>query len=125
MGGTHRLQDKNASGYALGDLFQSTAWGSYNWFSWLSSSVRGVYTEQGKLKNQFNGLIQQLGPMDYPKNYGGRYWDVGFGLNAFVPTGKLVGNNLSVEWLQPVSTDVNGYQLNRDGALSATWNYMF
>ena len=125
VGGTHRLQDKNASGYALGDLFQSTAWGSYNWFSWLSSSVRGVYTEQGKLKNQFNGLIQQLGPMDYPKNYGGRYWDVGFGLNAFVPTGKLVGNNLSVEWLQPVSTDVNGYQLNRDGALSATWNYMF
>ena len=125
VGGTHRLQDKNTSGYALGDLFQSTAWGSYNWFSWLSSSVRGVYTEQGKLKNQFNGLIQQLGPMDYPKNYGGRYWDVGFGLNAFVPTGKLVGNNLSVEWLQPVSTDVNGYQLNRDGALSATWNYMF
>lgn len=125
VGGTQRLQERNSSGYALGDVFQSTAWGSYNLFSWLSSSVRGVYTEQGKIKNHYNGLVQALGPMDYPKNYGGRYWDVGFGLNAFVPSGNLVGNNLSVEWLEPVSTDVNGYQLNRDGALSATWSYMF
>ncbi len=125
VGGTQRLQERNSSGYALGDVFQSTAWGSYNLFSWLSSSVRGVYTEQGKIKNHYNGLVQALGPMDYPRNYGGRYWDVGFGLNAFVPSGNLVGNNLSVEWLEPVSTDVNGYQLNRDGALSATWSYMF
>jgi hypothetical protein len=63
--------------------------------------------------------------MDYPKNYGGKYWDVGFGLNAFVPHGDLAGNNLSFEWLQPVATEVNGYQLNRNGALSATWSYAF
>jgi hypothetical protein len=66
-----------------------------------------------------------MGPMDYTKNYGGKYWDVGFGLNAFVPSGDLAGNNLSFEWLQPVATDVNGYQLDRNGALSATWGYAF
>ena len=63
--------------------------------------------------------------MDYPNNYGGKYWDVGFGLSAVVPSGDLAGNRVSVEWLQPIQDDVNGYQLERDGSLSATWSLMF
>jgi hypothetical protein len=125
LGGTVRLEDYNESGFAFGDIFQSTAWGSYSLLNWLSTSVRGVYTVQGAIKGQFNGTFNKLGPMDYPSSYGGRYWDVGFGINAFVPTGSLQGNNLSFEWLQPVSDDVNGYQLQREGALSATWSYAF
>ncbi len=125
VNGTKRLENKNASGYALGDIIQSTAWSSYQLLNWLSTSVRGVYTAQGGIKGEYNGFIDKMGPSDYPQNYGGKYWDVGFGINAFVPSGNLVGNNLSFEWLQPVSTDVNGYQLNRDGALAATWSYMF
>ena len=66
-----------------------------------------------------------LNKFDYTSNYGGRYWDVGFGVNAFVSTGTLQGNNLSFEWLQPVHTDVNGFQLPRSGALAATWSYVF
>jgi hypothetical protein len=125
VNGTKRLENKNESGYALGDIIQSTAWSSYQLLNWLSTSVRGVYTVQGGVKGEYNGFIDKMGPTDYPRNYGGKYWDVGFGINAFVPSGDLVGNNLSFEWLQPVSTDVNGYQLNRDGALAATWSYMF
>ncbi|MGZ8252827.1 MAG: DUF3570 domain-containing protein, partial [Methylophilaceae bacterium] len=163
VSGTKRLEDTNTSGYALGDLFQTTAWGSYNVFDWLSASVRGVYTLQGAIRGQFNehfvpnkefvtqvpgdadgdGVIAPgeviesvefrdawepytvSGPMDYPANYGGKYWDVGFGLNAFVLTGDLKGNSLSFEWLQPVSDNVNGYQLERNGALSANWSYAF
>ncbi|MCX7096927.1 MAG: DUF3570 domain-containing protein [Methylococcales bacterium] len=163
LSGTKRLDNRNASGYALGDLFQSTAWGSYNIFDWLSASVRGVYTWQGAIKGQFNqhlvrdkeftvtvpgdadgdGVIAPgevietveyrdayepyvvSGPMDLPYNYGGRYWDVGFGLNAVVLSGDLQGNSLSFEWLQPVSDDVNGYQLERQGALSVNWDYAF
>jgi hypothetical protein len=125
VNGTKRLESKNTSGYALGDIFHSTAWGSYNLLNWLSTSVRGVYTAQTAVKGEYNGLVNKMGPMDYSKNYGGKYWDVGFGLNAFVPRGDLAGNNLSFEWLQPVATDFNGYQLNRNGALSATWSYAF
>ncbi|MGR8997851.1 MAG: DUF3570 domain-containing protein [Gammaproteobacteria bacterium] len=125
LNGTVRLANHNESGYALGDIFQSTAWGSYNVLDWLSASVRGVYTVQGSIRGEYNGTFNPLGPQDYPSNYGGRYWDVGFGLNAFVPSGDLQGNNLSFEWIQPVSDDVNGYQLPRDGALSATWSYAF
>jgi hypothetical protein len=125
LSGTKRLEDKNDSGFAFGDIFQSTAWGSYSLLNWLSASVRGVYTIQGSIRGGYNGVFNPLGPMDYASSYGGRYWDVGFGLNAVVPSGSLAGNRLGVEWLQPVHDDVNGYQLPRDGALSATWSYAF
>ena len=140
--GIVRMEDHNKSGYRLGDLFQATAWGSYSLTDWLSASVRGVYTVQGRISGQFPnsqnqffeklpdgtkqyGSILKFGPQDYPQNYGGRFWDVGFGLSAMVPTGDLAGNRVSVEWLQPVHTDYNGYQLDRDGALSATWSMAF
>ena len=109
----------------MGDLFQATAWGSYNLTHWLTASLRGVYTLQGGIEGQYNGLINQFGPMDYPSNYGGKYWDVGFGSSAVVPSGDLAGNRVSVEWLQPVEDNVNGYQLERNGALAATWSLAF
>jgi hypothetical protein len=125
MSGTYRMEDKNESGFAFGDIFQATAWGSYGLSDWLSASVRGVYTDQGPINLQYKDVYHQIGPMDYTNNYGGKYWDVGFGLNAYVPKGDLAGNNLSLEWIQPVEDDVNGYQLPREGALSLTWGYAF
>ena len=146
--GTVRMENHNQSGYRLGDLFQATAWGGYNLTNWLTASVRGVYTVQGRIQGQYTGSsggqfidhytpdqngdpvpvyssILKFGPQDYPQNYGGRFWDVGFGLSATVPSGAFAGNRVSVEWLQPVHTDFNGYQLERDGALSATWSKAF
>lgn len=125
LNATKRLEDNGETGFAFGDMFQSTAWGGYRLLPWLSASVRGVYTIQGAVQGEFDQYIDKLGPMDYPFNYGGRFWDVGFGLNATVPGGDLAGNVLGVEWLQPVATDFNGYQLDRNGALSATWHYAF
>lgn len=140
---TTRLENNNDSGYALGDMFQTTAWGGYSWTNWLSTSVRGVYTVQQAIDGQFNplpGVVNgklvsnvnpgskvnySTGPMDYGNSYGGRYWDIGFGVNFTVPSGDLKGNRLGVEWLQPLEDDVNGYQLEREGALSATWSVMF
>jgi hypothetical protein len=125
LSGTKRLEDNGETSFAFGDIFQTTAWGGYGLTNWLTATLRGVYTIQGAVQGEFNQFIDKLGPMDYPANYGGRFWDVGFGLNATVPGGDLAGNTLGVEWLQPVSTDFNGYQLDRDGTLSATWHYAF
>ncbi len=131
--GTKRLESKNSSGFAFGDIFQSTVWGGYNLTDWLVASIRGVYTVQGTIKGEFNGPHlgdgaegrAWGGSQDYTGNYGGRFWDVGFGLSTMIPGGDLRGNRLSFEWLQPVHDDVNGYQVERDAALSATWSYMF
>ncbi len=141
--GTLRMENTNKSGYALGDIFQATAWGGYQLTPWLTATVRGLYTTQSGISGEYPDVnsddsgnpninldgsptsIIKFGPMDYPKNYGGKFWDVGFGLSAAVPSGAFAGNTLSVEWLQPVYTNVNGYQLDRDGALSFTWGYGF
>jgi hypothetical protein len=140
--GAVRMEKQNESGYRFGDIFQATAWGSYNLTHWLTASIRGLYTVQGGISGQFPGAnsnsvnpfynkdgsptsILKFGPQDYPQNYGGRHWDIGFGLSAVVPSGDLAGNRISVEWLQPVEDDVNGFQLERDGTLSATWSKTF
>lgn len=122
--GTKRLQ-KNKYGYAYGDIFQATSWGSYQLWDWLSASIRGVYTAQSKIRGASNQNHEYTSTVDYANNYGGRFADIGFGLNAYIPEGQFAGHNVSVEWLQPVSTDVNGYQLDRTGALSVNWNYSF
>jgi hypothetical protein len=125
LSGTKRLEKQNKSGYALGGIFQTTVWGSYNIFDWLSTSVRGVYTTQGSIKGEYNEPHDQASSFDYPVNYGGQYWDVGFGLNATVTGGDFVGNRLAFEWVQPVADKMNGYQLERQGALSVAWGYAF
>ena len=125
LSGTVRMQEENKSGYRLGNIFQATSWGNYNFTPWLSASLRGVYTWQDSIHGDFNSFNARSGPMDYPDNYGGSFWDVGFGVTARVVKGDLVGNSVSFEWLQPAGDDFNGYQLEREGALSVTWNFTF
>ena len=124
LSGVKRL-GKNSYGYAYGDIFQATSWGSYQVLNWLSASVRGVFTTQGQISGQSNQVHQLTATVDYPSNYGGTYGDMGFGLNVSLPEGPFAGHNVSFEWLQPVSTDYNGYQLERTGALAVSWNYAF
>lgn len=137
--GTKRLQDKNQQNYALGDLFQGSAWGGYRWTDWLATTVRGVYTWQDHIRGQYRDINHydgtsatypesvgmHLSPNDLPTNYGGQYVDLGLGVNVTVPSGAFAGHSLKLEWLQPVYTKVNGYQLDRDYTLTATWGMHF
>ncbi|MDD4914925.1 MAG: DUF3570 domain-containing protein [Methylococcales bacterium] len=132
--GTVRMQQQNARGYRLGDILQGTAWGGYQWSDWLSTTVRGVYSQQGAIKDynyQHNSqeMVGQQGNMGMPDgapfNYGGSFVDAGFGVTLNIPKGRYAGNSLSFEWLQPIYTYYNGYQLERTGSLAATWGYMF
>ncbi len=125
LSGVKRMEEKNKSGYRLGDVFQATTWGGYNFTQWLTASVRGAYTLQGEIQRDFDSFNAHIGPMDFPANYGGQFWDIGLGLNARIPGGRFAGNRFGFEWLEPVGSDFNGFQLDRKGALSATWSYLF
>jgi hypothetical protein len=125
VSGVKRLQASNDSGYALGDVLQSSAWGGYRILDYLNGTLRGLHTVQDRIHGSYNGPHDNSGPMDYPRNYGGQYWDVGFGLDLTIPGGSLAGQHLGVEWLQPVQDEVNGYQLQRTGSLYATWSLGF
>jgi hypothetical protein len=123
--GVVRMEEENDSGYRLGDVFQATGWGSYRFANWISASVRALYTEQGEIEGHYNGPHNHSSPPDLQANYGGRFWDIGFGVNTVVTSGALKGLRLSAEWLQPVDEDVNGYQLERDGTLWANATMSF
>ncbi|MEO8134386.1 MAG: DUF3570 domain-containing protein, partial [Betaproteobacteria bacterium] len=122
LSGTIRMESSNKSGYALGDMGQATAWAGYQLLPRLSASVRGIYTQQRAIKGEFNGKIYKLSAADYPANYGGRFVDVGAGINYDL-AGTWAGNQISVEWVQPLKDDFNGYQLERRGTLYANWQY--
>ncbi|MGV1015264.1 MAG: transporter [Methyloceanibacter sp.] len=117
--GIIRMEEENKSGYRLGDVLQVTGWGSYRFANWISASLRVLYTEQGEIEGHYNGPHNHTSPADLQFNYGGRFWDLGFGINTVVPSGPLKGLRLSAEWLQPIEDDFNGYQLERDGTLWA------
>lgn len=123
--GVKRLESRNDSGYRLGDRFQATTWAGFDLTHWLTATVRGVFTVQDRINGDFNTFSGRSGPMDFPANNGGRFGNVGLGVNAVIPGRRFAGHHFSFEWLQPVHTDVNGFQLDRKGALAASWSYSF
>jgi len=79
--GVKRMEKQNDSGYRLGDVFQATGWGGIDLAHWLTATVRGAYTWQDAIHRDFNQFNARIGPMDFPRNYGGQFWDMGFGVN--------------------------------------------
>ena len=129
---TVRMQDKNKEGYRLGNEIQGSVWGGYQALDWLSFSLRNIYRVQGKVHGKINedvflgnGVGTQLTPLENPANHGGKFWDIGIGATISAPDSVYSGHHLSVEWLQPVIHDLNGYQLHRNGTLAVRWGYAF
>jgi len=129
---TLRMEDKNKEGYALGNEIQGSVWGGYQVQDWLSFSLRNSYRVQDKVNDIINpdvfyglGNEVQLTPLENPANQGGKFWDIGIGMTLSAPDSAYSGHQLSIEWLQPVYHDLNGYQLERDGTLSVRWGYAF
>ncbi|MBA2590876.1 MAG: hypothetical protein M3495_22110 [Pseudomonadota bacterium] len=45
-------------------------------------------------------MHSDVGPVDFPMNYGGRFWDVRFGLSAEVPIGALkICRPMPIHWI--------------------------
>ena len=58
-------------------------------------------------------------PDDLAANHGGNEVDAGVDLTLHAASGPFKGDRLSVEWLQPISTDLRGYQLHRSATINA------
>ncbi len=125
LSGVLRLESRNESGYRLGNSAQVSSWTTYGWLSGMSATLRGVYTQRSAIQGDFDDFNAQIGPMDFPRNQGGRFVDLGVGLSYTIPAGRLAGNSLALEWLEPVHEDVNGFQLARRGAVNASWQFAF
>lgn len=135
VNGVKRLEKRNASGYALGDVFQASTWAGYSPAPGLSIFLRAIHTAQGGIRGAMPGIEavtdafgnvtwprSQFSPVDLSVNYGGRFNEIGLGLSAEVPG---LGGRLGLEWLVPVADRPRGDQLVRRGSLAMNWGIVF
>lgn len=121
--GTVRLGE-NDENYSLGDRVDLTAWGSYRWAPWVSTSARVTGRHIGRIDGQDPEIAAPVQTAD-PDFQGGERIDLGFGVNLAGQDGALRGARLGVELGLPVYQDLNGPQLGGDWTISAGGKYMF
>lgn len=114
--GTVRLGE-NDNDYTLGDRFDTSVWGAYAANDWVSGSLRIAWQRWGNIDGADPDLNPMMIPTADPDLRGGERWDLGIGVNFYVPSGSLEGFRLASEVLIPLSQDLDGPQLETDVAL--------
>lgn len=119
-----RLEGENSEGYAWGDKHSFTAWGSYQWAQWISTSARLLGTTQGSIDGIDPKIVAPVQTAD-PNYYGGDVISMLLGVNLIATEGTLKGQRLAIEAGLPVYQDLNGPQLETDWTITAGWQYAF
>ena len=116
---------KNSRGYRLGDELEFSAWATYGWAEWVSTSLR----LQGDFWDDIHGADPALNPMTIPtadpdRRAGARV-SVLPGLEFFVPRGFFRNQRTAVELGVPVFQSLDGPQLETDWWVSLGWQWVF
>ncbi len=122
--GVIRLEDENHEDYSLGDEHRLTAWGTYLWKPWISTSARVAGQTIDKISGQNPDIVAPVQTAD-PDNHGGERVDVLFGMNLIGQTGVLAGHRLALELGAPIYQDLNGPQLETDWSLTVGYQKAF
>jgi hypothetical protein len=125
LDGVMRLSSRNAQGYALGDRWSASGWLARRLGAELSASLRAAVAVEGALKGQRGDAPTGSSPADFPGNQGGRFADLGFGLNLGALPGSARGSSVGIEWLLPLHDQLRGQQLPRRGTLVMHWSHHF
>ena len=124
--GTIRLGDNN-QGYALGDEYQVTAYGAYQWVKWVSNSVRFQWKHWANYEGR-DPNITRNNPMGVPlvptaesDRRGGERLDLLLGMNILFPEVMELENHFGIEVGLPIYQDLNGPQLESDYSFFVGW----
>ncbi len=115
---------ENDEAYTLGDRHALTAWASYLWAPWISTSVRVLGQTQDSIDGIDRRIVAPVQTAD-PDNQGGERIDLGFGVNLLGTEGFVRGHRLAAEIQVPVYQDLNGPQLETDLVVTVGWQYAF
>lgn len=118
------LEDSNGSGYRWANKHNVTAWGSYEWAQWISTSARLSGTSQGKIKGIDPQIVAPMQAAD-PENYGGQELNLGLGLNLIGTRGVLTDHRFAIEATAALYRDLNGPQLEKDWTINIGWQHAF
>ena len=114
--------ERNQAGYSHGDKHMLTAWSSYEWARYFSTSARVLYTTQERIKGRDPAITAMIQTAN-PRNHGGRQLGVAFGFNLAGQKGILKGHRLSTEVIIPLYRNLHGPQLETDWRIVAGWQY--
>ncbi|WP_299247362.1 transporter [uncultured Cytophaga sp.] len=96
----------NSVGYKLGNKFVSNSWIAYQWFSFMSTSVRAEFIQLGKIKGSDPSYSAYTEPSANKVNYGGSSGFIYAGVNFYF----LSINKIGLEFGLPVYQKTNGIQ---------------
>ncbi|MGD9663684.1 MAG: hypothetical protein AB7U34_00515 [Novosphingobium sp.] len=116
-----RLENRNESGYRLGDRFAATGWASARVHERVSLSARLAFSDEGHIHGHYNAAHSHTSPADRQENYGGQRLEAGLGANVTIGKGLRAG----VEAIVPLWQDVNGYQLTKDAGVNVALSHAF
>ena len=117
--GQWRLEDNN-SGYRLGDEHQLTAWYGLPLRDGLSLSLRGSFTDRGRISGIDPEIVAPVQTAD-PSLQGGDWSEIGVGVNSVV----FGRHRLAAEMQWPLHRDLNGPQLETDWQLTLGYQLAF
>ena len=119
---TVRLDD-NDSGYTLGDIYEVTAWATYEFTPSVSLSGRLKASTKGEIDGMDANIMAPVQTAD-PSNYGGDEVTALLGINL-AGQGSLKGHRLAAEIGLPLYRDLNGPQLETDLTFTLGWQKAF
>jgi hypothetical protein len=128
ISGVKRL-GTNKFGYRLGDSIRGDLWAGADVQPWLTLYGRFRYDHQQAIHGGYKDHYDKdaladvphvvASPDDLAANHGGSVAAAGAGLALRASGGPFKGDRLTVEWLKPVSTHANGYQLRPGATINA------
>ena len=124
--GTIRLGDNN-QGYALGDEYEVSAYGAYQWEKWISNSLRFKWKDWSDYEGRDPNIVRSnpmgvpLVPTAFTGLRGGERLDLLLGLNILFPEVMGYENHLGVEGGVPIYQNLDGPQLESDYTFFVGW----
>ena len=123
-GGTIRMGE-NDQGYTLGNRVDVSGWAGFKISEQLSFSARAAYQQWQSVSGSdaaLDGAVNAIAnPLVFPELTGGSRLDLPLGINVHLTEGPLAGHRIGVEWVLPISQDLDGPQLRPNWGLNFGW----
>lgn len=117
--------ERNANDYRLGNMGALTAWIARKASEYVSTSLRLQAESQADIDGEREDLNPMMVTTADPRNYGGEFASLSYGLNVYVPGGMFQGHRFALEYTVPLYQKMNGIQLQREPAVTAGWQLAF
>lgn len=125
--GTLRTSE-NDEGYTLGNRVHVNGWAGFAVSEQLSVSARFSWQQWDQISGfdpAFADAVNQVrDPSFFAELSGGSRLDMPLGLNLLLKDGPLAGHRFGIEWVIPVSQDLDGPQLMGDWGINVGWQKM-